>query len=203
MAGATPIYSFPYPESSDLVAAYPALGQDLAEDVETVIAAIPPGGLSHIATESFSAVSSVSLNGVFTSDYDNYRIILTGTSDVDRDPRIRMRASGTDDSTANSYVSQQLIVSGASVTGARTTTKFVILGTLQSGLTNIIAFEIVKPFLAEATAMYAINTRNFSGAVFQTSSVIHNQTVSYDGFSLIANAGNITGTLRVYGYANS
>ena len=38
MAGSTPIYGFPYPESSDLVANYPALGQDLAEDIEAVLA---------------------------------------------------------------------------------------------------------------------------------------------------------------------
>jgi hypothetical protein len=37
MAGTTPIYGFPYPEPSDLVANYPALGQDLAEDVETAL----------------------------------------------------------------------------------------------------------------------------------------------------------------------
>jgi hypothetical protein len=41
MAGSTPIYGFPYPESSDLVANYPALGQDLAEEVETVIDSLP------------------------------------------------------------------------------------------------------------------------------------------------------------------
>ena len=39
MAGTTPIYGFPYPESSDLVANYPALGQQLAEDVEDVLSA--------------------------------------------------------------------------------------------------------------------------------------------------------------------
>lgn len=39
MAGSTPIFGFPYPQPSDLVANYPALGQDLAEDVETVLAA--------------------------------------------------------------------------------------------------------------------------------------------------------------------
>jgi hypothetical protein len=39
MPGSTPIYGFPYPDPSDLVANYPALGQQLAEDVETAIAA--------------------------------------------------------------------------------------------------------------------------------------------------------------------
>jgi len=37
--GTTPIYGFPYPDPSDLVANYPALGQQLAEDVEAEIAA--------------------------------------------------------------------------------------------------------------------------------------------------------------------
>jgi hypothetical protein len=39
MPGATPIFGFPYPDPSDLVANYPALGQQLAEDVETEILA--------------------------------------------------------------------------------------------------------------------------------------------------------------------
>jgi hypothetical protein len=38
MPGTTPIYGFPYPEPSDLVANYPALGQQLAEDVENTFA---------------------------------------------------------------------------------------------------------------------------------------------------------------------
>lgn len=33
--GTTPVFAFPYPDPSDLVANYPALGQQLAEDVET------------------------------------------------------------------------------------------------------------------------------------------------------------------------
>ena len=39
MAGTTPIYGLPYPQSSDLVSAYPALGQDLAEDLDGILAA--------------------------------------------------------------------------------------------------------------------------------------------------------------------
>ncbi len=89
MAGSTPIYGFPYPESSDLVANYPALGQDLAEDIEGVIAAIPPGGLSMVNPTSiansggtasasggqvtFTGVTSISLNGVLTITDDNYQ----------------------------------------------------------------------------------------------------------------------------------
>lgn len=38
MAGTTPIYGLPYPQSGDLVSAYPALGQDLAEDLDDILA---------------------------------------------------------------------------------------------------------------------------------------------------------------------
>lgn len=37
MPGTTPIYGLPYPESTDLVANYPALGQDLAEDLDSIL----------------------------------------------------------------------------------------------------------------------------------------------------------------------
>lgn len=42
MTGYTPIYNLPYPQASDLVSAYPGTGQDLAEEVETVLAAKAP-----------------------------------------------------------------------------------------------------------------------------------------------------------------
>lgn len=42
MTGYTPIYNLPYPQPSDLVSAYPGTGQDLAEEVETVLAAKLP-----------------------------------------------------------------------------------------------------------------------------------------------------------------
>jgi hypothetical protein len=60
MAGSTPVFAFPYPQASDLVANYPALGQDLAEDVETVI--LGRGKirqvLSTTKTDTFSTTST-------------------------------------------------------------------------------------------------------------------------------------------------
>jgi len=44
--GTTPIFGFPYPDPSDLVANYPALGQQLAEDVEDEF--VSPGKIIQI-----------------------------------------------------------------------------------------------------------------------------------------------------------
>jgi len=60
--GTTPIYGFPYPDPSDLVANYPALGQQLAEDVEDEIAA------SSVVVQ----VKSVSVTASFTTSSTSY-----------------------------------------------------------------------------------------------------------------------------------
>jgi hypothetical protein len=57
MAGSTPIYAFPFPQPSDLVANYPALGEDLAEDVEDTI--IATGGLQLINGPSGTNLSGL------------------------------------------------------------------------------------------------------------------------------------------------
>jgi hypothetical protein len=83
MAGSTPVYGFPYPEATDLVADYPALGQELAEDIEAALPTLGglapatptsianSGGSASLSgnTVTFTGVSSVSLNGCFTGDY--------------------------------------------------------------------------------------------------------------------------------------
>jgi hypothetical protein len=201
MAGATPIYSFPYPESSDLVAAYPALGQDLAEDIETVIAALPTGGLTHIATQSFSAVSSVSLNGVFTSAYDNYRIIINYVASTATDVRLRVRLAGTDDTTGGSYVYQRLTGAGSSAGAASAGANAF---DVTSANTNhaLWSADILGPELAARTGFLSLGFRT-GGETVWVGAGSHTQTTAYDGFTFFPASGNITGTLRVYGYANS
>jgi hypothetical protein len=57
--GTTPIYGFPYPDPSDLVANYPALGQQLAEDVETeILAAIPKSITASVLTTQTTTSTS-------------------------------------------------------------------------------------------------------------------------------------------------
>jgi hypothetical protein len=193
MAGATPIYSFPYPESSDLVAAYPALGQDLAEDIETVIAALPPGGLTHIATESFSAVSSVSLNGVFTSEYQNYHILFSRTSGSST--TMRLRASGTDDSSSNYELRGYF---GGAATGNQNLTGQTSWNVAAGSGVAMANMVLSNPAVASPSfgtlSLHSVTIGTFAAITHQVSSVM-------DGISFLGTT--ITGTIRVYGYQNS
>jgi hypothetical protein len=163
------------------------------------------GGLTLITTQSFTAVSSVSVNDCFTSEYDNYRIVISSSAVVGSGGlTIKMRSAGTDASTNYQYIingrgdgNSVLSAVGASATS----------GLLQYGDPgNAVAFDgvvdVIKPFAAVSTRMIctAIGTyANATWGVTQNGSVHHYVATSYDGFTLTP-AAAASGTVRVYGY---
>jgi len=162
------------------------------------------GGTATLAngTVSFSgALTSVSLNGVFTATYDNYRIIVNTLPSANADGTFRLRAAGTDNSTASSYIAQRLTASSTTLTGARTTADS--WGIYQHNTTryNQHTMEIARPFVVGTTAIQNLTTSSDTGAYLANYVGTHNQSVSYDGFTLFAGgAANMEGTLTVYGY---
>ena len=70
---------------------------------------------------TFSAATTISVNGVFTATYDNYRMVWESSLAASEDSlQIRMRLAGTDNSSAN-YTFQYLFADGASTGQARGT----------------------------------------------------------------------------------
>jgi hypothetical protein len=217
MAGSTPIYGFPYPQSTDLVADYPALGQELATDVETVISGLG-SGLNIVSATSiantggtatrtngkveFSGVSSLSLNGIFTSTYDNYRIIISGTNSASNDIRARLRLSGTDNSgaTAYSYGGTYVSTTTTGFEAGSSGTSSALIGRWYTGSRWGSWMDIVSPALAVATNM---TTDNAMATLQYRMFGYHDQATAYDGITIFPAAGTITGIIRVYGYKNS
>jgi hypothetical protein len=150
-------------------------------------------------TVTFSASSTVSINGCFSSLFENYKVVITHVASTGTSHGIRLRASGTDNSTASSYVRERMLSVLGTVSGGNTTASdwsLVLLGT-----TTISTAEITfaQPFLAETTGLMINGARSDAVAMIGGR---HNQSVSYDGFSILAGVNTITGTLRIYGYAN-
>jgi hypothetical protein len=158
-------------------------------------------GLIHIETVSFSASSSESLNNVFSSTYDNYKILIKGLATTTIN--FRLRAAGSDNSTANSYVLQLLRGDGAAAVASRTTSTLWQSAFFGNTLMNSAAIDIFNPFLATATSIQIFNTRETSSALLDLHGGTHNQTVSYDGFTIAPNSGTMTGLVSVYGYRKS
>ena len=60
------------------------------------------------------------------------------------------------------------------------------------------------PYKTEYTKMFghAVNQQNSSDVYLYTNGCMHTASTSYDGCSVTADSGTITGTVRVYGYHN-
>lgn len=226
MAGTTPIYGLPYPQSSDLVSAYPALGQDLATDLDGILAAkadYPSGGSNgNVLTKSgtstawasapaagytligspstLSAAGSLILNSVFNSTYDNYYAVLDYTSsNASHYLTLKLRSSGTDAST--NYKHQRLYGT-TSAAAAQNTTASSFECAYGDNVRNVVTFGLYGPALARATVLES-RTAGFSGAMLNLYGGLHTDATAYDGMTLAINSGTITGTFWLFGLRKS
>jgi hypothetical protein len=154
---------------------------------------------------TFTSASSVSLNGVFSSTYDHYRVLCVVTAASTEDNlNFRLRASGTDNSTASSYQRQLLRGITSTVSTSQLASNLALISQFGADTGATFYADFFNPFLASSTRVMsnfmsednATSVSNYIGMSY----TFHNQSTSYDGFSLIPLSGNITGTISVYGY---
>ena len=160
------------------------------------------GGLDFISTTSFSAVSSQSVNDVFSATYDNYVIKLNNcTAAGDLFVHMRMRVGGVDTSTNYRY--QNVQADNTTVTASRSTsaTHFSNIGYVQTAFNNDFTFSLTNPFNTKPTSGFSNLTTGASGNIeFNSTGYGLNDSTSYTGFTLITSTSNMTGSVSVYGY---
>jgi hypothetical protein len=178
-----------------------------ADGVEWATPAAPATALNLITTATAAGTAlTTSINNCFTSTYENYLVVINMVGANEANFTFKFRASSTDTST-NYCQAGQLIDSNsdtvsvvrvdngtaASLRDINTTGGFWVL-------------EIGRPNVAARTP-YSIRGIEVQGANNVISSFFANGaqtgTTQFDGISVISSSGNQTGTVRVYGYANS
>lgn len=226
MATTTTNFGWDIPQSSDLVkdgaTAIAALGQDIDTafvdfkggttgqvlkktsntdlDVEWGTAS---SGLTLINTTSFSAVSSQDLTGIFSSTYDNYKIILNLTGSTTSQNVDARMLSGSTPNTATNYRYENLQATSTTVSASRTTgaTSWIC-----ARVNNVGQYaSVIDIFYPYATQM----TQGFNNRVIELNGNIHvvtdtfslDVTTSYDGYRFFIASGTMTGTANVYGLA--
>lgn len=163
-------------------------------------------GLTLVSATTFSAVSSHSVDSIFTSTYKYYRAVLKFTASGLNTMTVRFRASGTSNSSANYYsVNRSTDSAGTNeYVGSIAATSISLLGKYNTDF-NGVSFDILDPQAAldkiitgtafsRGSQTGGLATVNFGGA-FNSSSAM-------DGLELIASSGTISGTLKIYGYQN-
>jgi hypothetical protein len=163
------------------------------------------GSVGTSGAVTFSGASSISLNGCFSSAYDNYKILLELTGSTNNVATMRMRVGGVDNSSAN-YWNNRVYGQATSVTSQGPTsadTSFSAVGEFDAGI-NTCNYDIFSPFKTQVTSIQGVTQFRYTG-FYQHSHLKTGQTTvttSYDGFTLIVNTGTMSGTVRVYGYKN-
>lgn len=152
---------------------------------------------------TFSSASTLSLNNVFSSTYDNYIIdVRHQGGNSDSQFLMRMRNVGTDDSSAN-YVYQYLVADGSTAGGARSTAQTSMRLVCTGDSTGGDAIYIYGPYLAQPTAARNVNMQPRSAGAstrILDQAATHAVSSSYDGFTLIPNgAVTFSGLIKVYG----
>lgn len=207
MPGTTPVYGFPYPEPTDLVADYPALGQDLAEDVEAALQALPAPGLTFVSNTAFTASAAVNINNCFTSTYEQHLMVIEVEASNTTDIYMRLRVSGTD-SVAN-YENAGFDVRSNNSTsimyfGAATQWQLMKIGANRYSYNG--SWTILHAAQARWSRMHGTASGETTGTASATTILSgghHFVATAYDGMTLYPSAGTITGNVRIYGLRDS
>lgn len=150
---------------------------------------------------SCTSCTSLSLNGVFGSTYDNYQIIFSGTSSMGNYIQYRWRASGTDNSTASSYKDiWWYSVSAAQGRNSGTDSYSYALynDSTQSGFVG----TVYGPNLPQKTVSRWSAIAMVDNTVAYDFGGVHNQSTSYDGITFHGYIGigrPFSGLFAVYG----
>jgi hypothetical protein len=147
-----------------------------------------------------SAVGSVTVNGAFSSAYDNYKIITssTGTSSNTAGVNLQLGSTTTGYKFTLSYTSYGTASTTVLTSASATSHQYAGVCYTTEGL--IINLDVVNPFLTKRTQMMGFYTGlNESG----WTTGLQDSTTSFTSFTITPQAGTMTGgTIRIYGYNN-
>jgi hypothetical protein len=163
------------------------------------------GGLTLIKTETFSASAAVNVNDVFSATYTNYKIVGQLTLSANNDTLMRLRVSGADNTGGDYSSSGYKIVAGAGAfTVQAATTSFLIYDAAAVALSSNFEMVLYQPFAADqtyGTSFFASGEESGGGtARSMCLSLFHNNNISFDGFTILGNGSNLSGTIKVYGF---
>lgn len=150
---------------------------------------------------SFSSATSLTLNNVFTSNYTNYRIVLTIHTSTDGWIQARFATGGTTN-TANSYAYGNFWSnsSATQIQASSPNTQILLhrVGTLAAAPVQMCVVDIVNPQQAAGTTLLA--TMNGWYATLGTVAGWFNASTQFDGFTIFPTSGSMGGRIQVFGY---
>lgn len=155
---------------------------------------------------TFSGVSSISLNGVFSANYDNYKLILsdllsgTGNAQI----TVRMRNAGADNS-ANTYYQLWTMkrINGTfqDNTGGPGTAYTLVGYDNNSAYSWNWSGDVIAPFEAKNTVLTGQGLgADVTGLYMLNSTVLHTTASSFDSITFYPTSSTMSGSIQLLGY---
>lgn len=175
---------------------------------QLLIPSSPREALTLVASQSFSTASSVSFNKVFSSSFENYRVLIDWLGDGGNAAlSFRYRTSGTDNSSSSYHMVRS---------GGTTAAVAELQGNAGAAQMNYIAYgnntqlstitmDVLKPFATKKTTINGNSvglTTGFAAVAGHALNCLYDATTSFDGFTIYPSTSTISGIVRIYGYAN-
>ena len=162
---------------------------------------VSAGGLVLLnATTAGSGVSSVAITNVFSSTYDNYKIIVSGgTASAGGILELQMGAT----TTGYYWIGQQNSSSGLFAQGASNVSRWGI-GSVRTAFVSA-NLDLLAPNLAKFTVFnWSVGVRTETTMAIDAFSGWLNNSTQYTDFTIATNGPTLTGCLiSTYGYAKS
>jgi len=154
-------------------------------------------GLWLVKTQAIgSGVASIAVNSAFSSQYDNYKIIVSGGV-ASGDIGIQFQLGSTATGYYGTYIYSAY--SGTSVLGFNTNNGANWPVGASSSAGHQVNIDLLNPFLAKRTSYGGFNQNTTSNAGPITGYLAN--STSYTGFTLTTTSGTLTGgTIYVYGF---
>ena len=163
---------------------------------------VSPFGLTKVASQTFTGVSSVSFNNVFSSSYKDYLFLFSGVHTTGEAGCLwRLRSAGTDNSSANYFFgSLDITNSGGptrSYSGSATNGYVANIRNLRTSFSFTISDPSVAVFKTALSQSTAVGT---AANVFMNAWSSGNVASAFDGITFLLTGGAFTGTITAYGY---
>ena len=159
-----------------------------------------PLGSTLVASSSFSAVTSVAFNNIFTSEFDNYEIFISASANVASAVSMFLRAGGSN-LTTTTYDFNFIRVENTTLLGNNSSAGIAWGPFTVRGVTtpNFCKVTLSNPAVSGRSKSILAHTQDRSSVnVTDIGSGRNTTTTVFDGFAFTATA-DMTGTCYVYG----
>lgn len=151
---------------------------------------------------NFTGASAISVDGCFTTEFDDYRIVLDIPTVSALESIVILLRSGGGNNASTLYDAQRVISSGTSITTSAVTAASwgPVIG---NRLRHYVTGDIFSPMLAQYTAAQLKGTSSDAGTNLGIMEIAawYRGTTQFDGIHVArVGANTLTGSLKIYGY---